>query len=426
MSRCASHGLLPLVFIAVLFLPLHAFAFHLSASYKKAAARKVLRRMSASVDSVPPCADRDDTNEEEEEDPRGTSAVVGMWDQLDWSGCLSYWESLISPEVKHLPEWVRGDAEYGLTDLQKLEQAGVISGEFSSRDLRYTSKKTYAVRCGYRGASYHGYQLQKTPQGYEACLTVEGDIKRALGGGLATYAAGRTDKGVNAVGQVFCFTTSNIELDEQTILERMRSSEPVQSCRLAIFDCKRVPKAFNSRSSATWRRYLYLVPLEGSTAFLDVDFINACLGELVGRELPYHGFSYKENRDVGNGLLDLCFMYRARAFVVPDSHEGGDGRCKMLCIELVANRFLRRMVRLLVSTTLREAIKGVDQDRDTKVLKNICLSKDRLLAAPAVPGQGLCFAGVGYDAQALSFYKFQPKAKREALEKLFASQDQEA
>ena len=108
-------------------------------------------------------------------------------------------------------------------------------------------------------------------------------------------------------------------------------------------------------------------------------------------------------------------------------------------MELVGNRFLRKMVRVLVSTVVREAVpvgrrvgvgsagavagsgppRGMDLDLDlvpggldlceswkgvgavaavapADALVECCRQGDRTLTAPPAPPGGLCFAGVGY------------------------------
>lgn len=112
-------------------------------------------------------------------------------------------------------------------------------------------------------------------------LFISGDMGRSF---TPAYGAGRTDKGVSALSQVICFSTNRgtkQEVSEEDILAAFRGSDAFQSQRLAVFDCRRVPKQFNSRSSATWRRYIYLFPLEVSPngdADVDVDYLNSVLG----------------------------------------------------------------------------------------------------------------------------------------------------
>lgn len=294
------------------------------------------------------------------------------------------------------------------TDLSQLYEVGMM-GEFLSKDERYSKRKTFAVRFGYVGTEYGGYQSQKNLT--FPAIAVEDDIRRILGilfhsypvihitlilqlrhillisGDMGrsftpAYGAGRTDKGVSAISQVICFSTTRgtkQEVSEEDILAAFRGSDAFQSQRLAVFDCRRVPKQFNSRSSATWRRYIYLFPLEVSPngdLDVDVDYLNSVLSmyanifletgpilfkmvllrRLENKDLPYDAFSIQDNRNTGQGLKDRCFMLKARASVfdlareVPDlidlQHQ--DHSVPVICIELVASRFLRRMVRKIV------------------------------------------------------------------------------
>lgn len=75
-------------------------------------------------------------------------------------------------------------------------------------------------------------------------------------------AAGRTDKGVSALSQIISFYINNEDvLPPSEILQKMRSHPSVIEGRLAIFDCQIVPKKFHALFSATWRRYMYLYPV---------------------------------------------------------------------------------------------------------------------------------------------------------------------
>ncbi|WMV37014.1 hypothetical protein MTR67_030399 [Solanum verrucosum] len=65
---------------------------------------------------------------------------------------------------------------------------------------------------------------------------------------------------------------------------------------------------------------------------------------------------------------------------------------KTMCIELVANRFLRKMVRVLVATAIREAAAGADDDALLKLMDATC----RRATAPPAPPDGLCLVDVGY------------------------------
>jgi hypothetical protein len=194
-----------------------------------------------------------------------TQAIRAEFDTFvrnrNWRFCNGYWSRIIQNSAHSLPAYVEGNKldangadKYGVTDLEPLYQAG-MKGEYTSKNFRYQSKQTIALRIGYDGNQYFGYQMQKYCPG----ITVEGDLKLALG--RNTIGAGRTDKGVSAVSQVICFATQDMDLSPKDYINKFKESEPFLSGRLAVYDCYRVPKKFHSRGSATWRRYLYMFPL---------------------------------------------------------------------------------------------------------------------------------------------------------------------
>jgi hypothetical protein len=152
-------------------------------------------------------------------------------------------------------------------------------------------------------------------------------------------------------------------------------------------------------------------------------------------------------------VSDECTLYKVKALIVDlndpyleSDHEKTEYRNESmnddekkektppslaLCVELVGSRFLRRMVRLLVATAIRESIadkhsykqKSVinneeimntnndidlcmanqgNFDRDYDVLLNICMDGKRSEAASAAPGVGLALCGVGYNINELN------------------------
>ena len=335
---------------------------------------------------------------------------------FDWGLVSDFWRRIIDKE-RDPPAWVQGDDTYGLSNIRKLGEVGEFSGEFDKKgsDARYGLKKTFAIVFGYRGSEYErGYARQRVKHGEEE-RTVELDIKNSLRLGSQIVVAGRTDKHVSAISQVINIVTTG-EITSEEIMQRLRDGEPAQSGRVVFYDCVRAPRSFNTRGCATWRRYLYLVPLEGPVAAkLDVAYVDKVFGHLEGKELGFNAFAFGEMRNKGNGMLDLCTLYRGRAFEVEVPLEGREESVKAMCVELVGTRFLRRMVRLLVATAVREALKPVGH-RDHTIIEKICNSGDRALTAYPFPGSGLAFAGCGFDYRDLAYFKFISKVNRARLD----------
>ncbi len=69
------------------------------------------------------------------------------------------------------------------------------------------------------------------------------------------------------------------------------------------------------------------------------------INRLVGKKLSYNGFAHRDNRETGLGLSDKCTLFRTQVELVEINTALG---IKALAIELVGDRFLRRMVRILV------------------------------------------------------------------------------
>ena len=92
---------------------------------------------------------------------------------------------------------------------------------------------------------------------------------------------------------------------------------------------------------------------------------------------------------------------------IPASGQGSGGGaqeasaqgCRALLVELQGSRFLRRMVRVLVATALRESVPGAARvaGGGADVLVQLAQERDRCATALPAPALGLCFAGVGYD-----------------------------
>src|SRR6185312_12979188 len=103
----------------------------------------------------------------------------------------------------------------------------------------------------YDGSGFAGWQQQARGR------TVEAELKRALreltGKDHVVYAAGRTDAGAHAEGQVASFKfDGRIAPDRLAKALNARLPEDV-----AVLSAEVVPDGFHARYSARWRRYRY-------------------------------------------------------------------------------------------------------------------------------------------------------------------------
>jgi hypothetical protein len=162
--------------------------------------------------------------------------------KFNWNRSSLFWKSILRDATldksnKSL-SFIVGDNKFGVTNLNEINQSGFISGEYTSKDSRYTKTKTYALRFGYNGDKFLGYQSQRNI----SAITVEDIIHKVIK--KTTVAAGRTDKGVSAISQIVSFS-SPIDNFQDAVMKEFNNEKYCQEGDLVVYDCVRVPRKFN-------------------------------------------------------------------------------------------------------------------------------------------------------------------------------------
>ena len=215
---------------------------------------------------------------------------------------------------------------------------------------------------------------------------LEGALSRMLRETVKVSAAGRTDTGVHASGQVVSFTTARSFPFERLAIA-LNSSLPHD---VSVRDVAIVPPRFSARFSARERTYVYAMlnrpdrsALSAHTAFhvyapLDLERMREAASALVG-EHDFRSFcaTLPEN---GSGTV--------REIRTLDLERRGE----YIRLQISANGFLHRMVRTIVGT-LVECGKG---RRDPASIAKILAAKERAAAGLTAPPHGLYLAGVKY------------------------------
>ncbi|KAL3776544.1 hypothetical protein ACHAW5_008706 [Stephanodiscus triporus] len=225
--------------------------------------------------------------------------------------------------------------------------------------------------------------------------------------------AGRTDAGVSAIGQICRIRTwraldDGIEKYVKDLVNSKTAKPGDKGLGLNIRSVECVGDDFHPTFGAKCRAYAYFLDLPfdddgtnnehaNSTKRMPSTMaprMNAILRTLEGKKLDYNSLSYGKVKS----QTTLCTLYHARAGIVEwvcgNYGTGAPAQNKRaICIELVGDRFLRRMVRILVATALREA-NCVDCNPDA--ILNILLAGDRNRGARAAPPDGLIFVGAQF------------------------------
>ena len=127
-------------------------------------------------------------------------------------------------------------------------------------------KRKIALLLAYNGAGYQG--LQKNPGAVTVEETLESAIHRAGGisddniGTLQKISwsrAGRTDKGVHAVGQIISLKMLLLQPElDSAMMERINAELADEAIR--ILACARVVNSFSAHTSCEAREYEYILP----------------------------------------------------------------------------------------------------------------------------------------------------------------------
>lgn len=246
------------------------------------------------------------------------------------------------------------------------------------------TQRTIRLLVEYDGTNFHGFQRQI------GLRTVQGEIEAALSVILAepitVVGAGRTDVGVHAAGQVVSFTTTA----SLPLFKLVRGVGALVGTDLGVQAAQVVPAGFHARFAAHWRQYRYRLlvrpqpsPLRLGRTFwtgptpLDITAMQRVWASLVGR----HDFTCWENRDAGNDS-PWCEVLETRMVPVEDEWQ----------LWITADRFLYRMVRNLVGTTL---LVGKGQLSE-KTFAAMLAAQTRTRKGMAVPAWALCFEAAGY------------------------------
>jgi len=243
----------------------------------------------------------------------------------------------------------------------------------------------YRFTLEYDGAGFAGWQAQAGGQ-----RTVQDEfeaaIERVTGQRLRVVAAGRTDAGVHALGQV---VSARIQTELQpTVLQRALNQ--VMPEDLAIVAAERAADDFHARYSAVGKLYRYRVwnaatrsPLRSARAHwvarkLDVSAMSKAAGAFVGR----HDFAALQaaGSEVESTLRTL------KRLEVEQEPPGE------LVFWAEADGFLRHMVRNLVGTLLEVGSGRRPVDSITELLA----CGDRRRAGPTAPAAGLTLVRVFY------------------------------
>ncbi|HWA38605.1 MAG TPA: tRNA pseudouridine(38-40) synthase TruA [Burkholderiales bacterium] len=242
-----------------------------------------------------------------------------------------------------------------------------------------------ALGIEYDGSRYLGWQTQ--PGGGAVQDALEPALSGIAGESVGVTCAGRTDRGVHAREQVVHFDT-RASRPESAWVRGVNATLPES---VAVLWSREVPGEFHARFSARARTYRYVLlnravrPALGARHAgwfhlpLDVEAMRRAASHLVGE----HDFSAFRSAE--------C---QAKSPVRTLHALEIERRGERIDFVVRANAFLHHMVRNLVGTLVYVG-KG---KHPPQWARDVLASRNRALAAPTFPAEGLYLEKVEYEA----------------------------
>ncbi|MDA0224014.1 MAG: tRNA pseudouridine(38-40) synthase TruA [Rhodobacterales bacterium] len=246
----------------------------------------------------------------------------------------------------------------------------------------------YALKIEYHGGPFAGWQRQKDQPSVQQ--TLEQALRKLDPDMPSIAAAGRTDAGVHATGQV-----AHCQLAKDW--DPFRLSEALnfhlRPAPIAIVSATRAPDDFHARFSAIERRYLFRLitrraPLVHQAGLawhishdLDLTAMQAAARHLIG----LHDFTtFRATHCQAKSPIKTLDMLNITAQPYASGTE--------FQFTLSARSFLHNQVRSIVGTLERVGAGAWHPDR----VKTVLQAQDRTACGPVCPPQGLYLTGVGY------------------------------
>lgn len=238
------------------------------------------------------------------------------------------------------------------------------------------------MRLSYRGAGFHGWQIQ--PNDNSVQQTLEQAMATVLRRPVSITGAGRTDAGVNARMMVAHFDVDTPIADTAMLV---RSLNGIVGRDIAIYTIFPVHDDAHARFDATSRTYKYfahtlkspfLYPLSWQCRpDLDFDLMN----QAADRIMDYRDFTSfsKLHTDV---KTNNCLVTRAQ----------WDRVGEQWVFTITADRFLRNMVRAVVGTLVEVGLHRITIDDFCRIIEQ----RDRCKAGTSMPPHPLFLWDITY------------------------------
>ncbi len=238
----------------------------------------------------------------------------------------------------------------------------------------------YKAVVSYDGTQFDGWQAQTNGVGIQSII--ERAMRLMTQQEIKIHSAGRTDKGVHAIGQVFHFDT-DIDLDSDTWVRGINDRMPHD---IRMKRVTHVKSDFHARHSAKSKVYKYILAKKPSSPFtksfevyirnLDVEPMKEALPYFEGIH-DFKGFCQKvPGKPTMKTIYSATFKETKKHYI----------------FTFHGNSFLKYMVRSMMGTLIQIGL----HRKDPSIVKEILATQERHLAGKTAEARGLFLVKINY------------------------------
>ena len=257
------------------------------------------------------------------------------------------------------------------------------------KNLEVNKTVKFALLIEYDGNNLIGWQKQN--EGISVQGSLEEAAKNIFNQEFEIQGSGRTDAGVHALGQV-----AHINLPKN---HKLTTKHPfyiisafnshLRKSNIRVVSTKQVKSYFNARFSATKRYYKYRILCRAAPPGIEKGKVWHSRKNLNIR-LMEEGTKYLIGKHDFTSFRTINCQAKSPIRTLDEISITSLG--KEIIVNVAAKSFLHSQVRIIVGTIYKVG----EETLEPKYIKNILESKDRNLAGPTAPAEGLYLEKVEY------------------------------
>ena len=240
----------------------------------------------------------------------------------------------------------------------------------------------YKITLAYNGKNYEGWQMQREKPTIQLALTQA--VSKIEGAPVIVHAAGRTDAGVHAEGQVVSFHLSQ-EWEARKLRNALNGNLPSD---IRVLEAIPVDDEFHARFSAHSKIYRYQIYNSEVWHPLLEPMTWHYPYEINLQRLQHEAQALIGTHDFTAFTVNSC-MTKTRIRTLTNFDIKVDGA--LIQLYFTGKGFLRYQVRTMVAALL-----DINRGRISMAMKDLIASQQRTLIRGTAPAKGLTLMTVEY------------------------------